>query len=272
MKSTNAKRFLNTLVLVALIPAFRNFANAQASLQVEKQRPTVLVGSAKIRHSRARRQHPSATSDQTSKANNNADLKLSASQKSLLEGSKKAILKTGMSEPYFNEHFRLVQVVDKPGDRRVVWRFSINEYEATVIDSIGYYTEGPKRIDIHGVESILSSTADIKRTIPRTRALRIMRSCLGKFANPVVEYKADSSRRAVLVLNAHTVPKPEPPGRTETRGSKAEKALEKPTGEAEHDVIREGKKKRPPIFLGSVNLETGKCVKGIGQAGAPKPL
>ena len=197
------------------------------------------------------------------------DLTLSEEQKLLVEGSRQAILRTGISAPYFSKHFRVQQVVNKAGDRRVVWKFSINEYETIIVDSIGYYTEGAKRLNVHGVESLLLSTSDIKRTISKNRALKIMKSCLGAFANPVVEYKADGSRKAVLVLNAHSIPKSDSsPTAVAPEARKSEDSSE----QEDRDRIREGRQKpRPPIQLGSVNLETGKCVKGIGQAGAPKP-
>ena len=199
----------------------------------------------------------------------NQDLTLSPEEKSLLEGSRQAILRTGITPTYFSEHFRVQQVVNKTGDRRVVWKFSINEYDTIIVDSIGYYTEGGKRVNVHGVESLLLATSDIKRTISKARALKIMKSCLGAFANPVVEYKADGTRKAVLVLNAHSIPKSDSPSPNPTPENRKTEAS---SDQIDHDRIREGRQKpRPPIELGSVNLETGKCVKGIGQAGAPKP-
>lgn len=202
---------------------------------------------------------------------------LSPSQKSLMEGSKKALLKTGMSEPYFNKHFRLAEVFDKSGDRRVVWKFFINEYEATVNDSIGYYTEGTKRMDIHSVENTLSSTTDIKHTIPRTKALKIMRSCLGRFTAPTVEYRAGGSGRAELLLIASSVPKSVRRRQQEVlereQSRREENLRKKPTQpgrENQTDVIEEeDENDRHPVYIASVNLETGKCSKGKAQAGPP---
>jgi hypothetical protein len=240
VNSMNAKRILNALLLIALILALRNPGSAQGI--------------------------------------DNPDSKLSESQKSLMEGSKKAILKTGMSEPYFNRHFRVVEVLDKPGDRRVVWRFSINEYEATVNDSIGYYTEGGKRISIHSVGNVLSSTTDIKRTIPRSRALRIMRGCVGNFAGTAAEYRAGASGRAWLFLTAASVPKPRRLSPREVRERERKRSEResrqgavKADREGDTDVVDEEEENdRPPILIGSVNLETGKCTKGIARAGPPK--
>lgn len=282
----NARRYLNILVLVVLIlankhtsglgtPLLRNSADALAD---PREPPAALVRSAKSPQSGESPQQSSSTEDEASQANTNAQTSLSESQKSLMAGSKTAILKTGMSEPYFDRHFRIVEVFDKPGDRRVVWTLSINEYEARINDSIGYYTEGGKRIDVHSVGNILSSTTDIERTIPRTKALKIMRACLGKFADTAVEYRAGGSGKAGLFLTAASIPKSvrlspkeirERERKRKERESR-ERAM-KAKREGDTDVIEEEEENdRPPIFLGVVNLETGKCTRGIAQAGPPK--
>lgn len=49
----------------------------------------------------------------------------------LEQSSRKAIIETGFSEAYFDKHLRIVATFDKPGDIRVVWRFSLNGYEGT---------------------------------------------------------------------------------------------------------------------------------------------
>lgn len=182
-----------------------------------------------------------------------------------------------MSEPYFNKHFRLVDVFDKPGDRRVVWKFLINGYEATINDSIGYYTEGGKRIDIHSVENVLTRTSDIQRTISKARAFRIMQKCLGKFTEPTIEYRARGSGRAELLLTAASIPKSAPsPQKGHDRAPKrTEESREKTTKAArgvETEVIDddEDETDRRPVYIASINLETGKCIKGMAQAGPPK--
>jgi len=213
------------------------------------------------------------SSQVSSKGDSEVIRQLSASQKSLMEGSKKALLKTGMSEAYFNKHFQLIEVFDKPGDRRVVWKYLINGYEATINDSIGYYTEGGKRIDIHSVENALSSTTDIKRTIPRARALRIMRSCLGNFTDSSIEYKAGGAGRAELLLVASSVPKPIRRAEEEREEKRKEESSRQKaaTGhKAGTDVVEEEDDDGSSVYIGSVNLETGKCTKGRAQVGPPK--
>lgn len=265
---------MNSPVLLALVLTLSNAAAAHFSARVAAG----LVNHAQTVQSGSKQPRPPKVRDDTHQADNNAGLTLSESQKVLMEGSKRAILKTGMSEPYFNQHFQVVQVFDHPADRRVVWRFSVNEYAATINDAIGYYTDGAKRIDIHGVGDILSSTTDIKQTIPRSRALRIMRACLGKFVNTGVEYRAGGAGSAGLFLTASSIPKSvrlspkeirERERKRKERESR-ERAM-KAEREGDTDVIEEEEEDdRPPGFLGWVNLETGKCTKGIAQAGPPR--
>jgi len=81
-----------------------------------------------------------------------ADIRqLTASELILVDGSKGVILLTGISEPYFNKHFKLLKVIDKPSDRRVVWQFSVNGYQAVLNDAIGYSTElGDEALLVYG--------------------------------------------------------------------------------------------------------------------------
>jgi hypothetical protein len=202
-----------------------------------------------------------------------------ASEKSLVEGSREAIIKTGISGAYFDRHFRLARVVDQPGDRRVVWRFSVGGYETTVSDSVGFYTEGGRRFDTHSVAGTLNSTSDITRTIPRPRAERIMRRCLGRFSNPQVEYRAHGpSGTAALLLTAETVVEPPGGGAAQTRKeseelAENEAARRREAAAQERDVTgrSKGKGKRPVVLLGAVDLSTGKCTVGRGQVGPPVP-
>ena len=112
------------------------------------------------------------------------DRKLTASEQTLVDGSKQAILETGISESYFNAHFKLLNVIDKPSDRRVVWQFSVNQYQAVLNDAVGYYTDGAKRVNTHSIAKSLGQTTQIQHTISRARALHLMKSCIGNFNNP----------------------------------------------------------------------------------------
>ena len=269
----NRKHHLNvSLLLVSL--TLVNSALASSAARAFEEKDTALS----IR-SNSRQQPNVIRNNRVNQTGANTDLPLTKAQKSLMEGSKRAIIKTGMSETYFNKHFHIVQVVDNPADRRVVWRFALNEYEAIVNDSIGYHTEGGIRKDIHGVASLFSSTSDIERTITRQKADRIMRACLGEFGSTAIEYRADDSGKAGLFLTAASIPKPKRLSRKETADRKRkleeaesrEKAAKEKRGNETDVVDEEEGEDRPPIFLGSVNLETGKCRKGIAQAGPPKP-
>jgi hypothetical protein len=190
---------------------------------------------------------------------------LTPSEQSLVSGSKKAIIETGITESYFMEHFTLLQVVDQPADRRVRWKFSINGYEAIINDVIGYYTEGNRRIDTHAIAQMLGRTSNIQRTIARSRALKIMRLCIGNFSNPFVEYRPYSfydQAELMLVAQSRQV-------RKEERNERAAKEVEVPSNTVPggRDAIEEEEVGGGPrIIIGAVNLQTGKCIKGAAIA------
>ncbi|HEV7892513.1 MAG TPA: hypothetical protein VGP08_18010 [Pyrinomonadaceae bacterium] len=211
---------------------------------------------------------------------------MNASETSLVEGSREAIIKTGFSEAYFDQHFHLARVVDNTGDRRVVWRFSVGGHEATVSDSIGFYTEGGRRFDTHSVAGTLNTTNDLTRTITRTRAERIMRRCIGRFTNPQVEYRAHGPQgAAALLLTAEALVVPRGGSGREAREHREreererrereerERAERQSTGSPQADVIEEedeGGDGSIPL-LGAVDLSNGKCTVGRGQSGPPVP-
>jgi len=191
-----------------------------------------------------------------------ADIRqLTASELILVDGSKGVILLTGISEPYFNKHFKLLKVIDKPSDRRVVWQFSVNGYQAVLNDAIGYSTDlFARRVYTHSIA--LGETTEIQRTISRARALRLMRSCIGDFENTAVEYGPVNGRaELLLVANARN--------RVESKSARErereERAKQKTTA-AGTDVIEseEDEGEIKPPLLGAINLQTGKCTKGAG--------
>jgi hypothetical protein len=187
---------------------------------------------------------------------------LTASEQTLVDGSKQAILETGISEPYFTAHFKLFNVIDKPSDRRVVWQFSVNQYQAVLNDAIGYYTDGAKRVNTHSIAKSLGQTTEIQRTISRARALRLMKSCIGNFENPAVEY-GPVDGRAELLLVAHARHRAE--SKSEREREREEREKRKATA-AGTDVIKseEDEGEIKPLLLGAINLQTGKCSKGAG--------
>jgi len=194
-----------------------------------------------------------------------ADRKLTASEQALIEGSKQAILDTGISETYFTTHFKLLNVIDKPADRRVVWQFSVNKYEAVLNDAIGYYTEGAKRVDTHSIAKSLGQTSEIERTISRARALRLMKTCIGNFENPAVEYGPVNGRaELLLVAHAKTHAKNRVESKTAREREREEREKRKASTAAGTDAIEseEDEVEIKPLLLGAINLQTGKCTKG----------
>ncbi|HEX7314447.1 MAG TPA: hypothetical protein VF297_11015 [Pyrinomonadaceae bacterium] len=212
---------------------------------------------------------------------------LNASERALAAASREAIIKTGLSASFFDEHFRVARVIDRPGDRRVVWRLSVNGYETSVNDSVGFYTEGARRVNTHSVAATLNSTSDIARTITRRRAETLMRRCIGRFVNPQVEYRANGAGgSAALLLTAHSlVPRRREEFEREGRGREARERREREERErrereraggaqAVDEIEAEDEEgEGPVVVLGAVNLVTGECSVGYGQAGPmpPKP-
>lgn len=215
---------------------------------------------------------------------------LNASERALVAGSREAIIKTGISAAFFDEHFRVARVLDRPGDRRVMWRLSVGGYEATVNDSVGYYTEGARRVDTHSVAAAIPTTNDITRTITRRRAELLMRRCIGRFINPQVEYRASGvDGRAALLLTAHSlVPRrreePEREGlgrearerrereeRARAERERRERAQSGGVQSSDQVEAEDEEGEGPVIVLGAVDLVTGECSIGYGQAGPLPP-
>lgn len=191
---------------------------------------------------------------------------LAAAEARLVRGSKKAILETGISEANFQKHFRLVSAIDKPGDRRVVWKYLISDYETTLNDAVGYYTsDGGDRIDVHSIKDILGSAHDIEKTIPRKQAEKIMRECIGRFTNPSVVFKALTGKASLLMIASSAGKNPsksEEREREEKRKQESGKRASK-SQTSELDAIKQEENEGGgPSYFGMVNLETGKCTKG----------
>lgn len=189
---------------------------------------------------------------------------LTPSEQALVQGSKDAILATGISETYFQTHFRLLKVVDKPADRRVTWEFSIDGYNAVINDSIGYYTEGTKRIDTHSVAKALGQTTEINRTLSRARALKILQSCIGNFENPTVQYGPVNGQAQLVMVGYKRARVESKSEREKERERERENREKQKATAAGTDLIEseEDEGKSPPLILGTVNLQTGKCTKG----------
>jgi hypothetical protein len=159
----------------------------------------------------------------------------------------------------------LVKVVNQSGDRRVVWKFSINEYETIVSDQLGYYTENGRRVDTHSVTTTLQATSEIQRTISKRMANQIMQRCIGSFSHSSVEYRASGPGGARLVLTAESVPKSarrQKENEREREEKEARQRQAKSKSGQNTDVIEREEDGGPPIVVGSVDLQTGKCTKG----------
>ncbi|MDT7540994.1 MAG: hypothetical protein QOE33_898 [Acidobacteriota bacterium] len=199
------------------------------------------------------------------------NMKLTDEESRMAQGSRAAIIAAGFSESYFDAHFRLSHVVNSANDRRILWHFSIGEYSAVVIDSLGFYTdEKGGRVDTHSARATLHSAHDVLHVISKWRAKRIMRSCIGAYANGAVVLQADGADgQTALVFIATSMPKlrrKEWAERAEReRRERAKKSRSGgPPGQSRMDAVEnEGDEgDDEPIYIGAVNLETGRCTKG----------
>lgn len=188
-------------------------------------------------------------------------VKLNDAEIALVASSRRAIISTGVSEKYFDRHFKLVKVVNQSGDRRVLWKFSVNGYQTTVSDVLGFYTEGGKRVDTHSVGSSLHRTTEIEKTISRSAANRAMRQCIGAFVHPGIEFTA-SGDEARLVMTAEAVTRIVRRREKEEREREERERASRSQNKQPGDTIENEGGNGPPIVFGSVDLQSGKCTKG----------
>ncbi|HVG29531.1 MAG TPA: hypothetical protein VM864_07510 [Pyrinomonadaceae bacterium] len=188
----------------------------------------------------------------------------------MVRNSRAAILATGFSEPYFDKHFRVAQVLNRPGDRRVIWKYSINEYEVLIHDSLGFRAGAAGRVDVHSVANSLGVTTDIERTVGRGVAERRLRACLGQRApSQVVFQPLNEGRKSALYLTAQAAGVRSARDLREARERRERERREQKKkdggGEQPYEIHNEEEEEEgPPFFIAYVNLETGKCVKTRG--------
>jgi len=187
--------------------------------------------------------------------------KLTDAERAIANDSRTAIIATGISEKYFEQHYILVRVVNQPGDRRVVWKFSVNGYETSVSDVLGFYTKDSKRVDTHSVVSSLRRTTEIEKTVSRSAANRIMRQCIGRFAHPTIEFVV-MGNEARLVLTAESARQTARRSEKEEREQEARERSTRSQNKQGSDVIENEGNNGPPIITGTVDLQSGKCTKG----------
>lgn len=196
--------------------------------------------------------------------------KLSPEEERLVRDSKAAIIETGFSERYFDAHFKPVKVHNSPGDRRVVWRFRLDGYEVIINDSIGFYTDARgRRVDSHMVGAALGRTRDIRRAISFPRAQRAMKACIGDYSpGSILLQRFDADGRVSLVFSAVSLP---PPAEPASAASAGQSTPPPPPARQLPEGVRPGGKKKPFLGIGTIDLETGRCTRGVAQVGSPQP-
>lgn len=193
--------------------------------------------------------------------------KLTPDEELLVQGSKDAILATGISAEYFQSHFKLLKVVNQPADQRVTWQFSVNEHSVVINDSIGFYTAGTRRVATHSVAKALGQTTEIQRTLTRARALKLLQSCIGNFENPTVHYGPVNGHAQLVLVGYKRARVESKSEREQEREREREKREKQKATAAGTDLIESEEEEggnAPPLILGAINLQTGKCARGAG--------
>ncbi|OGY78732.1 MAG: hypothetical protein A3B74_02990 [Candidatus Kerfeldbacteria bacterium RIFCSPHIGHO2_02_FULL_42_14] len=152
----------------------------------------------------------------------------------LVVESKQVVLGFGISEDYFNKHFKfLCAVADQPSHRQVRWQYTIGEFTTIIYDEIGFSGS----TNIHGINNDLYGLTEIQKVISKTEAGQFMQSCIGDFKEARVGFVFPNgfdrrTSHAKPYLTASSV--------------KEERGL---------DISWD---------VGNVNLQTGECIKGSG--------
>ena len=188
-----------------------------------------------------------------------SQVKLDDGQKVLVASSRKAIIATGITESYFDNHFTLLRVFNESSDKRVMWKFALNGYEAIINDSIGSTSVG----NAHSVGRTLGQVTEITKTISRPVALRMLKRCIGNYSEPYVEFGQVNGRAELFLVGTH---KTALKRQAQTMEEEREEAMKRARKTSVTDEIEseEGEGEATPVILGYINLQTGKCTKGKG--------
>jgi hypothetical protein len=177
----------------------------------------------------------------------------------LINSSKAAFIKTGFSDSYFNNHFKVFEVKSNKNEKKVTWEYHINGYRAFIEDLISF--ESAKNglfVNVHSVGKTIGASKDIKNLISQENASKKMKKCIGGYTSEKVVLKASSQGKASLYLTAVSV--------GEEEGEKGDREHK----EKEERTKRKGRVKGTatvgilpdidvPSKIGFINLETGKC-------------
>lgn len=94
--------------------------------------------------------------------------------------SRLELISSGMSPEYVDQHFQVVDMIDEENEKKVIWKYTIGEYEIIVIDPISWTVDAKEEIlYTHGIKQELGTTRNIELVIPKKQALEIMHECLG---------------------------------------------------------------------------------------------
>jgi hypothetical protein len=188
-------------------------------------------------------------------------VKLNDGQQALVASSRKAIIATGITESYFDNHFTLLKVFNESSDKRVMWKFALNGYEAIINDSIGSTSVG----NAHSVSRTLGQVTEFTKTISRPVALKALKRCIGNYSQPYVEFGQVNGRAELFLVGTHKTGLNRQ-AQAEAMERERDEAVKRSRKTSATDEIEreEGEAEPTPVILGYINLQTGKCTKGKG--------
>jgi hypothetical protein len=172
----------------------------------------------------------------------------------LVQISKQALLGLGISQQYFNNHFKFLCAVDALGDRRVRWEYIIGEYATTLEDSLGFITQAGSTHYTSSFPNSLHALSEVQTIISKNAAAKAMQACIGDFTNASVSL--------ALPFNVYSSDTPDVPAAYARPFLSARSTRQQST--AIGDVTR---------YEGQIDLTTSACERrASGSIHAPLPV
>jgi hypothetical protein len=142
----------------------------------------------------------------------------------LAQGSRQALLATGLSEPFVEAHFKQGKVVQagtprtykvmgpsgllsrRSGKAWVEWTLDWDGWTARLRDEIIYVVQDsyPPQVQVqHGLKTALGTARDLQHTLPKATVRNLLKDCLGPYSEETVVYRSfGPSAEARLFLKA----------------------------------------------------------------------
>jgi len=114
-------------------------------------------------------------------------LDLSAEEQAVAASSRNAIVATGMTGRFFDEHVAFFDIARDGEGWTVRWLLTVDVFSTALLDEVALAPGGEWR---HAVTDTLQRTRDITATIGAVDAMRYLAGCIGPFEGAEVTYRA----------------------------------------------------------------------------------